>query len=117
MRILTILIFVFVAVMLIGGIGVGIAYSFHSETATFTPTRIESVNTKQTQKYLVFTGEETLCISDSWVHWRFNSSDVYGSMKVGVKYTATLQGYRWPFFSAYRNIINPVEVKDVKVEK
>ncbi len=100
-----------IVVVLIGSIGMGVAYSFHSETSTFTPTRIECVNTEQTQKYLVFTEGETLCISDSWVHWRFNSSDVYGSMKVGVKYTATLQGYRWPFFSAYRNIINPVEAK------
>lgn len=90
---------------------IGMVYAFHSEPCTFTPTKIECVNTKQTQKYLVFTENETFCVSDSWVYWRFNSSDVYGKMKVGVKYTATLQGYRWPFFSVYRNIINPVEVK------
>jgi hypothetical protein len=111
MKIFVILCIVVSLGVLVGGMGLGIAYSFHSETATFTPTRIESVNTKQTQKYLVFTEGETLCISDSYVHWRFNSSDVYANMKVGVKYTATLQGYRWPFFSMYRNVINPVEVK------
>jgi ABC-type glycerol-3-phosphate transport system permease component len=103
-------ILVLVLLILTPGI-MGICYAFHSETATFTPTKIECVNTNQTKKYLVFTEGETLCISDSWVHWRFNSSDVYGSMKVGVKYTATLQGYRWPFLSTYRNIVNPVEVK------
>jgi hypothetical protein len=111
MRILTILIFVFIGVLVLGVFSIPAIYAFHSEPGTFTPTRIECVNTKQTQKYLVFTDGETFCISDSWVHWRFNSSDVYGSMKVGVKYTATLQGYRWPFFSMYRNVINPVEVK------
>lgn len=98
----------------------GCASALHKEHGqVFTVTGKENVKSGDSGKYLVYTDKTTYEITDSWLCWRWDSSDVYGNIQVGKTYTATLQGYRVPFLSWYPNVINPIEVvKDAKeVEK
>lgn len=36
---------------------------------------------------------------------KYDSSDLFGSLRVGRRYTCTYTGFRVPVFSSYRNII------------
>lgn len=94
----------------------GCANALHSEHGkVFTVTGKENV---KSGKYLVYNSNTTYEIEDSWIHWRWDSSDVYGKIEVGKTYKATLQGYRVPFLSWYPNIINPKEIRpEVKPEE
>lgn len=94
----------------------GCVAALHKEHGqVFTVTGKENVKSGDSGKYLVYTDKTTYEITDTWVGWRWDSSDVYGNIQVGKTYTATLQGYRVPFLSWYQNIINPTEVvKDVE---
>lgn len=57
--------------------------------------------------YLVFTEEgEVLKNSDALFSWKFNSSDLQGAMKIGSECTAKVYGWRAPFLSMYRNILD-----------
>lgn len=69
-------------------------------------------------KYLVFSENETFKNVDSWLDFKFNSSDFYGKIKVGKTYTSKVRGIRITLFSAYRNIITLKEVQgEIKTEK
>ena len=94
----------------------GCAAALHKEHGqVFTVTGKENVKSWNSGKYLVYTDKTTYEVTDTWVGWRWDSSDVYGGIVVGKTYTATLQGYRVPFLSWYQNILNPTEVvKDVE---
>lgn len=56
-------------------------------------------------KYLIFTDREVFENTDSLLRLKFNSSDFYGRIKVGQTCDFTVIGWRIPFFSVYRNII------------
>jgi len=56
-------------------------------------------------KYLIFTEKETFSNKDSIIFFKFNSSDIYGKIKKDQIYKLTVCGWRVPFFSMYRNII------------
>lgn len=93
----------------------GCAINAHREyDQTFTVTGKENVKSGNSGKYLVYTDKTTLEVSDTWIFWRFDSSDVYGRIQIGKTYTATLQGYRVPFLSWYQNILDPSEVTTEK---
>lgn len=79
-------------------------------THTFTVTDKERV-TGDDSKYLVFTNGEVLCVDDTLVFMRFDSSDLYGSLKIGKTYRGDVVGWRVPFLSWYRNILTAREVK------
>lgn len=109
-----------IVLLLLSTIVLSIACAFHNVPGqTFTVTGKERVQKNDDSKYLVFTDQTTYEVTDSWIHGRWSSSDVYGKLVVGKTYTATLQGYRIPFFSMYPNIIEPKEVtsSSPKVEK
>jgi hypothetical protein len=55
--------------------------------------------------YLVYTDKGTLKIKDSLVLFRFNSSDLYGSIHTDSTYTFRTVGFRSGLFSEYPNII------------
>jgi hypothetical protein len=61
-------------------------------------------------KYLVYTDTETFECTDILVKGKFNSSDIYGKMRIDSTYTINVYGYRLPYFSYYRNIIS-IETK------
>ena len=62
-------------------------------------------------KYLIFTEDENgnvqvYAVEDSFVQFRFNSSDEYAKIKVGETYTFKVVGSRIPFLSEYPNIVD-----------
>ena len=62
-------------------------------------------------KYLVYTDNGTYEITDSLVYWRWDSSDLYGEIKVGETYEAKVYGWRIPIFSSYKNIVSVEEAE------
>ena len=64
-----------------------------------------------TDKYLIYTDIGTFENTDEWLCGKFNSSDIYGRIKIGDTYEFTVIGFRIPFLSAYQNII---EVKHIE---
>jgi len=60
----------------------------------------------RSEKYLVFTNVETLENTDSLLHFKFNSSDLHGSIELGCTYEFTVTGFRIPLMSTYRNILD-----------
>lgn len=67
---------------------------------------------KGDDKYLIYTDKGTFEITDSIAYWRWNSSDLYGRIKVGNTYDCTVCGWRIPFLSSYKNIIEAKEVQE-----
>ncbi|MBI4158703.1 DUF1523 family protein [Candidatus Woesearchaeota archaeon] len=66
-------------------------------------------------KYLVFTKLPNGRIrvfenTDSWIELKFNSSDVYGQIRVGRTYDLGTYGWRIPILSKYENILRVREV-------
>lgn len=64
-------------------------------------------------KYLIFTKDkdvEVYTIRDDIFQGRWDSSDLYGSIEEGKKYTFTVVGVRNHFFSLYPNILEAREV-------
>jgi len=61
---------------------------------------------KQESKYLIFTDQETFENVDSLLGWKFNSSDVYGSIIEGSTCEFVVTGWRIPILSWYRNILS-----------
>ena len=60
----------------------------------------------QESKYLIFTDKETFENTDSFLAFKFNSSDVYGAIPIGATCDFTVAGLRVPFLSWYRNILS-----------
>lgn len=75
------------------------------ETVTITVTDKAIKRYDESDKYIIYTDNETFEITDEFLLGRFNSSDDYGRLKVGETYTVTVNGWRVPFLSWYRNII------------
>lgn len=98
----------FVVIMLVC-FGSSLLYRISGTTATFVVKDKERVSTGSgdslKHKYLVYTDGETFEVVDTWVFFEWNSSDRYGRLDKGAKYTAKVAGWRIPFWSTYRNII------------
>jgi hypothetical protein len=56
-------------------------------------------------EYLIFTDRETFKNTDSWLALKFDSSDMYGAIQKGQTCDFKVTGFRVPFFSSYRNIL------------
>jgi hypothetical protein len=83
-----------------------IAYLSSCTQTTFTVESKERINKNNDSYYLVFTDKEVFKNEDSILKWKWNSSDVYGELKQGQKYTCEVCGWRIRFLSMYRNITN-----------
>ena len=55
--------------------------------------------------YLVYTDKGIFKVEDSIILFRFNSSDLYGSIKDDSTYTFNMVGFRAGFLSEYPNIV------------
>ena len=75
-------------------------------TVTFTVEDKAIKRYRDDDKYLVYTDNGTYEITDSLVYWRWDSSDLYGKIKVGETYEAKVYGWRIPIFSSYKNIVS-----------
>lgn len=68
-------------------------------------------------KYLIFTEAETFENTDSLTRWKFNSSDIQGQLRVGEAYQVEVYGYRIPFLSQYRNIVEVESVYQSQIQE
>lgn len=100
-----------VAGFIIGSIIFHISAYFHTQTFTAKVSGKERI-TEQSSKnsfdsyYLIYTDHGTLKLEDDIFRGNFNSSDVYGSLRVDSTYTFQMSGYRIGFTSTYPNIID-----------
>ncbi|NLR94119.1 MULTISPECIES: DUF1523 family protein [Flammeovirga] len=88
-------------------------------TATVTKTERSIGNLDQNKdrlgKYLVYTMDDkgkahVFENVDTWLWFKFNSSDVYAKIQSNKKYNFSVVGFRIPIFSMYPNIITIEEV-------
>ena len=86
-------------------LGFPVSYYLSSEDIEITVTKTERINQGEESKYLVYTENETFENTDSWLYLKFDSSDLYGQMKSDQTYKVKVAGWRWKFFSSYRNIV------------
>jgi len=75
-----------------------------SDKERVTSTTVVDGKTTVSSKYLVFTDVETFEVTDSILMFRWNSSDVYGSLVDGECYEVVARGFRVPLLSMYKNI-------------
>lgn len=78
---------------------------FTDETVTAQIVKAERVGSGTDSRYLIFTDGEVFENTDTLLRWKFNSSDVYGNITAGRTCTMTVNGWRIPFFSVYRNVL------------
>ena len=109
-------VFILIGIFLFNIVG---AYRTDTYTVTISEKTVKNYNVKYSNgsngiksKYLVFTTDgEVYEITDTILRWRFNSSNLYGKLQVGKTYKITVNGFRIPLFSEYRNILKATEVK------
>ncbi|WEG18643.1 hypothetical protein PQ478_09190 [Alkalihalophilus pseudofirmus] len=90
-------------------IGFSIAGYFNTTTYTITVTEKEVKKSGNSHKYLVFaeidSGETKVFENvDSLFRFKFDSSDIQGSLREGDSFTIHTQGFRIPILSMYENI-------------
>lgn len=83
-----------------------IHYSLKSVTiTTITISDKERISDGDSSYYLIFTEDEVFKNTDSLLHGKWDSSDVYNKLKIGKTYTVKVNWYRNRFWSMYRNIL------------
>lgn len=92
-----------------------VMFSFNDHSYTIKITDKERIDNEKS-KYLVFgeTREGNTFVfenTDTFLRFKFNSSDIQGQLKEGNTYKLTVIGFRMPFFSNYENIIGVEEEK------
>jgi hypothetical protein len=93
--------------LLIASIGFAIWYPLATHRQeTMTVTKMERINAGKTSKYLVFTKSGVYENTDSLLNWKFNSSDLYNDLLVGMTYDCDVYGWRVRFLSWYPNIVD-----------
>ena len=86
-------------------IGLKIWYIYGTgDTITVTINKRERVVNKDSSKYMIYTNKEVFQNVDSFLRFKFNSADVYNELVEGKEYTLKVYGFRWRFFSMFRNI-------------
>ncbi len=94
-------------ILLFLGVFIAIAWGLVSTWAEDTEFTVTKTERHEDGYYLVYTEDSgTFKVADSWIPWRWDSSDEYGKIEVGNSYTADTYGWRIPFFSSYENIFN-----------
>jgi len=102
---------VLVLILLFGG-AKAILYLSTGDDVTVTVTdKGERCKSVGDCKYLIYTDKGTFEERDSWLNWKFNSSDIYGGIKRDTKYTFHTNGIRVAFLSWYPNITSVQEAK------
>lgn len=82
-----------------------LVYSGSRFEETITITGKDVKNTSESSTYMVFTDKGTYCVKDSLLFWRWDSSDMYGSLHEGGTYEIEAVGWRVPILSMYPNIL------------
>jgi len=96
----------FVIVCIVASITISVVEAFDIDYYDVTVTDKDiKRNSESTDIYLIYTDNTTYVITDSFIHWRFDSSDLYGSIREGQRYRIKTCGWRIPFLSSYENIL------------
>lgn len=102
----------FLSISVIGIIAVVLFGAYYYSTVEFIELKVNdkeitvSGNHEHTSsKYLVFTDDEVFENTDSWLFLKFNSSDIQNKLKPNEKYVVKVVGWRIPFLSMYRNVL------------
>lgn len=109
MRVLAIIFWGFFTLALLVSITVEIAGQFVNNSYDVKVTDKTVKNSNDHSTYLIFTETDDGKVrvfkdTDSVLRGKFNSSDIYGEIKVGKKYHFETYGLRIPFLSRYENI-------------
>lgn len=88
-------------------------YRHSEQTVVITVVSKERIAEKNSGKYLVYTKGEVFEVTDTVSYWRFDSSELYGELGEGKSYRCKISGWRVPFFSWYRNIIEIERFEEV----
>lgn len=86
-----------------------VIYTSTSETIEITIKSKEQINTgtgeNLSSKFLIFTETEVFQNTDSWLYFKFSSADYQNKLDPSKTYKVKVAGWRIPFFSSYRNIV------------
>lgn len=107
---------VVVALILVVAILMGSIGSFNEAEYVMTVTEKERITEDDGSRYLIFGEDENgnsyvFENTDNMLRGKWDSSNVYGEIKIGDTYKFTVVGFRIPLFSSYQNIIDFEEVK------
>lgn len=80
------------------------------ETVTVTVSEKESVAVGGGHEYRIYTDKEVLVNSDEWLKGKWNSADVYNQIHENQTYRMKVYGWRIPFLSMFRNILEVTPV-------
>ncbi len=87
-------------------------YYFSKKETVCTFRSKERIVEKDNSRYLIYCNEGIFQDTDSWVFFKFDSSDIYNVFfKVGKKYKIKTAGWRNDFLSMYPNVISVQEDK------
>jgi hypothetical protein len=76
-------------------------------------TESDKADGKVVSTYLIYTDHGVFRNDDAGWFMKYNSSDVYGNLDKGARYTMKVYGWRIPIFSMYPNIVRAEEAKAV----
>lgn len=97
---------VLITALIFGAIGFGVYSKVNQHWETFTVTKTERVNQGDNSKYLIYTDNGVYENTDNLLLGKFNSSDLYGDILEGERYTCNATGFRVPILSWYENLIS-----------
>lgn len=101
------IVFAFILIVLIVG-GIALVYTTVYTTVDYTTITIkekERITDGMDSYYLIFTENEVFKNEDSFLMWKFDSSDIYNQLNVGQTYNVKVNWFRVPLLSSYRNIL------------
>lgn len=100
-------------VLLVVGLPIGytIASYQNDVVRTCTVEDKESVSTKDSHEYRVYTDCGNFVVGDAMFAGHFSASDVYRELEEGKTYRIETIGFRVPFLSMFPNILKAEEVR------
>lgn len=88
-----------------------IASYMSKDTVTFTVNKTERIVKEDTSYYLVFTDQGVYKNVDAFLHFKFDSSDLYNMLTPNRSYTCVKNFWRVRFLSMYENLLSCEEVQ------
>lgn len=104
--------FALVVILILAAIVGGVWYTLGTkDTVTFKVEDKERITESDgdggvTSKYLIYGDSEVFENTDTMLHGKYDSSDVYRDLHKGKRYTCEVYGKRIHFLSTYRNIVS-----------